>query len=360
MEMVLQRAVKSLLFGGWKEKEMAMTEIKRMAKEDLSRRKSMAQLGVIQPLVKMMGSDVSSESQRLAVQTLIELANGSFTNKALMVESGLLSKIPIKFDTQDESAKHDFALMLLSISSLSTTQFPLNSSRILSPTVSILESSSNTETKLLCLSTLHNLSSVLDNASKMATSGMIDTLLKLSTLEDTSEKALLTLGNISVTLTGKKALESHGMVPGNLIEILGWEEKPKCQELSAYILMVLAHQSFVQREKMAKAGIVPVLLELALLGSPLAQKRALKLLQGFKDERQKRMGPHSGPQVGMVSVGSPLNKREAQEGKKLMKKIVEQSLQKNMDTIMRRANGAGDLLKLKSLVVSSSSKSLPY
>lgn len=76
--MVLQKSVKGLHFGSWEEKGLAAREIKRLAKEDLKRRKSMAQLGVIQPLVDMVESDVV-ERQRLAVQALIELANGSFT-----------------------------------------------------------------------------------------------------------------------------------------------------------------------------------------------------------------------------------------------------------------------------------------
>lgn len=266
----------------------------------------------------------------------------------------------MEVDVLDESAKRELAELLLSISSLANTEFPVTSSRLIPFVVSILESSSNIETKILCLSTLYNLSSVLENAGSMVSSGVIETLLKLSILEDASEKALATLGNLVVTLSGRKALENNPLVPENLIEILAREEKPKCQELSAYILMILAHQSSKQREKMAKAGIVPILLEVALLGSPLAQKRALKLLQWFKDERQRRMGPHSGPQVGRISMGSPVNEKEDDEGKKLMKKIVKQSLYKNMETITRRANGAGDSSSLKALVISSSSKSLPY
>ena len=150
------------------------------------------------------------------------------------------------------------------------------------------------------------------------------------------------------------------MVPESLIEILTWEDKTKGQELSAYILMILAHQSSTQRDKMSKAGIVPVLLEVSLLGSPLAQKRAMKLLQWFKDERQAKMGPHSGPQTGRVAIGSPLHPREAQEGKKMMKNLVKQSLHKNLEMITRRANAASDSSNLKSLVLSTSSKSLPY
>jgi hypothetical protein len=201
---------------------------------------------------------------------------------------------------------------------------------------------------------------VLDNTGALLSNGVVQTLLRLISVKALSEKALATLGHLVVTLMGKKAMENSSLVPESLIEIMTWEDKPKCQELSAYILMILAHRSSAQREKMAKSGIVPALLELALLGSPLAQKRALKLLQWFKDERQTRMGPHSGPQTARIAIGSPVNHSEAQEGKKLMKDLVKQSLHKNMELITRRANAtSGHSSMLKSLVISTSSKSLP-
>lgn len=78
--MVLQKSVKKLHFGSSEEKEVAAKEIKKLAKEDLKRRKLMAELGVIPPLVAMIGgSEVVLRRQRLAVQALVELANGSFT-----------------------------------------------------------------------------------------------------------------------------------------------------------------------------------------------------------------------------------------------------------------------------------------
>ncbi|KAK4399213.1 hypothetical protein Sango_1396800 [Sesamum angolense] len=321
----LRKSVKMLHFGSWEEKEAAAKQIKRLAEEDLKRRKTMAELGVIPPLVAMVGSEVVAR-QRLAVGALIELANGSFTNKALMVEAGVLSRLPENVTVLEETSKQEFARLLLSISALANSKFSLTSARIIPLVLSILESCSSIETKESCLSTLHNLSSVLDNAGSLIATG---------------------------------ALEHNATVPEGFIEIMTWEEKPKCQELSAYVLMILAHQSSLQRQKMAKAGIVQVLLEVALLGSPLAQKRALKILQWFKNERQMRVGAHSGPQVGRILSVSSLSQRDVNEGKKLMKKIVKQSLYKNMETITRRANGAEDSSKLKALVISSSSKSLP-
>lgn len=282
-------------------------------------------------------------------------------NKVLMLEAGILSKLPKNIDIIDESTRSGFAELLLSLSSLANNQFPFAPSEIFPFLRSILESSSSSvETKELCLGTLYNMSTVLDSAGPLVSNGAVQTLLMLSSIKELSEKALATLGHLVVTLMGKKALENSPMVPQSLMETLTWEDKPKCQELSAYILMILAHQSSAQRQKMAKSGIVSVLLEVALLGSPLAQKRALKLLQWFKDERQAKMGPHSGPQTGRITIGSPINQMEAQEGKKMMKNLVKQSLHKNMEMITRRANASEDSSKLKTLGISTSSKSLPY
>eukprot|EP00258_Populus_trichocarpa_P009859 XP_002316829.2 U-box domain-containing protein 7 [Populus trichocarpa] len=357
---VLQRSVKRLHFGGLEEKEMAAIEIERLAREDVKMRKMMAELGVIPALVGMVASELAGR-RRVAIKALIELANGTYTNKALMVEAGIFSKLPVNIDVLEEPTRHEFAELILSLSSLANhTQFPLASSEVLPFLIGILESGSSCETKESCLGTLYNLSAVLDNTGALLSNGVVQTLLRLISVKALSEKALATLGHLVVTLMGKKAMENSSLVPESLIEIMTWEDKPKCQELSAYILMILAHQSSAQREKMAKSGIVPALLELALLGSPLAQKRALKLLQWFKDERQTRMGPHSGPQTARIAIGSPVNHSEAQEGKKLMKDLVKQSLHKNMELITRRANAtSGHSSMLKSLVISTSSKSLP-
>lgn len=276
------------------------------------------------------------------------------------MEAGILSKLPKTIDLVDESTTCELAKLLLSLSSLANTQFPFASLDFLPLLRNILRTDSSFDTKGSCLGALYNLSTMLENAGPLVSSGVVPILLELSLVKDISEKALATLGNLLVTLMGKKAIENSSMVPQSFVEILSWEDKPKCQELSVYILMILAHQSSPQREKMTQAGIVTVLLEVVLMGSPLAQKRAMKLLQWFKDERQTRMGPHSGPQTPRFAMGSPVNQRDGKEGKKLMKSLVKQSLHRNMEIITQRANAAEESSKLKSLIISTSSKSLPY
>lgn len=75
---VLQKSVKKLHFGSWKEKENAAKEIERLSREDGKTRKLMAELGVIPVLVAMVASEVESR-RRAALTALIELANGTYT-----------------------------------------------------------------------------------------------------------------------------------------------------------------------------------------------------------------------------------------------------------------------------------------
>ncbi|KAE8659674.1 hypothetical protein F3Y22_tig00116962pilonHSYRG00860 [Hibiscus syriacus] len=309
----LRKSIMRLHFGSWEEKEMAAKAIEKLAKEDVKARKLMAELGVIQMLVSMLATEVTGRCLA-AIKALIELADGTFTNKALMLEAGILSKLPKDNDVVDYQTRHEFAQLLLPLSSISNAHFSLAKTEVLQFLIGILESASAIETKDTCLGVVCNLSAVLENARPLVSNGIVGTLLKLSSFKELSEKALTALGHLVPTSMGKKAMEDSSMVPGSLIEILTWEDKHKCQELSAYILMILAHQSSTQRDKMSKAGIVPVLLEVSLLGSPLAQKRTMKLLQWFKDERQAKMGPHSGPQTGRAATGSTLHPGRLKKG----------------------------------------------
>lgn len=360
---VLQRTVKSLHFGDGDEKQRAAKEIETLIKESAKVRKLIVDLGVIPALVAMADSDP------FAVRALIQLANHTFLNKTLIVEEGILSKLPNKNNphfTKMDSSSHEFPELLFSLSCLANTQLFLASTEpVVSYLLTVLNNSESIpKTKTFCLATLFSISTILENAETLISNGVVPTLLRFSCIKEFSEKALPTLANLAVTSKGKQALENNSTFPEILIEILTWEEKPKCQELSAYIIMIMAHQSWAQRERLAKSSIiVSALLGLALLGSPLAQKRALKLLQWFKDERQARVGAHSGPQMaGIVEVGSGFSEKEIEKGKRMMRSLVKQSLHKNMEIITRRAN-AGECSSpriRRTLVSTTSSKSLPF
>ncbi|RWV97970.1 hypothetical protein GW17_00039210 [Ensete ventricosum] len=366
----MQKAVKQLHFGEREEiKVAAVAEIKKLVADDPGRKRLLAALGVIPPLVSML--------VELQDYHLIVLAHGSFNhiyfgdlsrtfacsrNKAFIVEAGLLVKLEQLTNTEDLPRNQRLAPLLLSISFLAKTQSPVNPIRMLPFLIEISTATETTdETRLTCLATLYNLSTKLDNIRAIVSSGAVHILLKLTQNRKASEGALATLGNLMLSETGKRAVEEDSMVPEALMESMAWEDEPKCQELAAYLLMVLAHRSRSQRQKMAELGIVPLVLEVALLGSPIAQKRALKILQWFKDEGRSRTGGHSGPQADQFSLpSSSAGKQQTRECRRAVKKMVKQSLDRNMQVITRRAHASEDFSCFKSLAASSSSKSLPY
>ena len=169
-------------------------------------------------------------------------------------------------------------------------------------------------------------------------------------------------------------MSSAPTMPKCLIDVLRSDiTASKCEERAAYILIMLAHHNMNQRQAMMRARVVPVLLEVALLGSPLAQKRSLRILQYLR--QPVTVASISGP----LSTGRIWNKystalafpendsnitHEMKEHKRAVKTMVQQSLDLNMERIIRRANVtciSGESSKrYKSLVNSSSSKSLPY
>ncbi|KAJ0971736.1 hypothetical protein J5N97_019695 [Dioscorea zingiberensis] len=366
----VQSSVKQLHFGGWKEKKAAAEEIKRLAGEGLGTRRLLAELGVITSLVCMLVESHDDQFRCLAVDTLIELADGTFRNKALIAEAGLLDNLPNINKSQDSNLKLKLATLLLSISTLTKTHFSITPQNILPFLTNILitiPSNLDQDLKLKCLATLYNLSTKLETLNLIASSvALVHALISLSLDQQTSKLALATLANLVLCSRGKKTIEDHeSMVPQVFMEIMAWEEKPKCQELVMYILMMLANGSFAQRMKMRELGIVPLLLEVALLGSSsLAQKRALKMMEWFKDERHAKMGVHSGPQDQnrfSISGRSPQKGGGRQEEcRRAVRRMVRQSLDQNLEMITRRGNGAQGCSLIKSLVVTRSSKSLPY
>lgn len=363
----LRHAVKELHFGSLDEKRKAATEIQRLAKENVKTRKSLALLGVVPSLVAMLSSPVPDHCHA-SLQALIELASGNYTNKGLIVEAGVVEKLARLVDTSDSEIQEKIAILLLALSAVDKNKSIIGSSAVLSALVCMLESGTD-QGKLASLAALYNLSTCLDNVDSILAKGAVQPLLKMAESSKTGERALGILGNLVLTKSGRKAMESSANMPKCLIVILGWEKSPRCQELAAYILMLLAHRSLIQRKAMMQEGIVPALLELALLGTTLAQKRAMRLLQWLRDDKQVAMTPVSGPVTSRAweprrEFSSPEKTNEMEENKRAIKIMVKKSLQWNMDHIVKRADVSSTSVdsstRLKSLISSSSSKSLPY
>ncbi|PUZ64685.1 hypothetical protein GQ55_3G162600 [Panicum hallii var. hallii] len=352
----MRAAVRRLSFGAAEEQREAAAEVAALARSDERRKRLLPELGVVPPLVAMLAG-----ARLAAVAALLELARGTHRNKVHIVKAGLLKKLPQLMDDKDLARSQQLALLVLSISSLANTDFPLSASELLPFLVATLSADDvPADTKLPCLAALRNLSTKLEHVRDVVSSGAVHALLSLVLDKTASEAALSILGELAATsAAGKKAMEEDEAAPRALLEAMTWHGSARCQEHATYLVMVLTHGSRALRRQMRQLGVVQALLEVSLLGSPLAQRRAAKVLQWFKEEGQSRIRAHSGPRMEGASCHDGGGGQDAKDCRDTVDKIVKQSLDRNMKSILRRATASVDLTNVKLLVASSSSKSLP-
>ncbi|CAN6341173.1 unnamed protein product [Urochloa humidicola] len=358
--------VRRLSFGAAEEKREAAGEVAALARSDERTKRLLPELGVGPPLVAMLADARAGVGARLAAAgALVELARGTHRNKVHIVKAGLLKKLP---QLMDVARSQQLAQLLLSISSLANTDFPLSTSELLPLLVNTLSADDvPADTKLPCLAALRNLSAKLEHVRDVVSSGAVRALVSLvpDTDRKTSEAALCILGELAASsgAAGRKAVEEEEAAPRAILEAMTWHESARCQEHAAYLAMVLvAHghgSGGAMRRRMRQLGVVQALLEVSLLGSPLAQRRAAKILQWFKEEGQSRIRAQSGPRMEMEGTSCHCDIQEGEDRRDTMGKIVRQSLDRNMKSILRRATASVDLTNVKLLVTSSSSKSLP-
>lgn len=242
-------------------------------------------------------------------------------------------------------------------------------------TLKNLDSKSSSQAKQDALRALYNLSICGSNISFVLETDLIPYLLdKLGDME-ISERILSILGNVVSTVEGRRAISVAPDAFPILVDVLNWIDSPGCQEKASYILMVMAHKTYGYRQAMIDAGIMSSLLELTLLGSTLAQKRASRILEYLRVNKGKQVsgsyGNHLGtavsaPIVGSLSTQGYLEDEDddaMSEEKKAVKQLVQQSLQNNMRRIVKRANLPQDFVPsehFKSLSSTSTSKSVPF
>lgn len=306
-----------------------------------------------------------------------------YRNKAAIVKAGAVHKMLKLIESPNgwpnRAVAEAIVANFLGLSALDLNKPIIGSSGAIPFLVKTLkdpDSNASSQAKQDSLRALYNLSISPLNILPMLETDLVPFLL--STLGDmeVSERILSVLSNVVSTTEGRKAVSEVPDVFPILIDALHWTDSPACQEKVSYILMVMAHKSYGDRQAMAEAGIVSSLLELTLLGSTLAQKRASRILECLRVDKGKQVsesyggglgGTLSAPLCGSSSSSAdpnlPNEDDMMSDEKKAVKHLVQQSLQNNMRRIAKRANLPQDFVPsdhFKSLTSSSTSKSLPF
>ncbi|WOK94036.1 hypothetical protein Cni_G02738 [Canna indica] len=346
----LQRAVRTLQLGGGNEernrRKEAATKVRRLAKNDPEARKTLAMLGVIPPLVAMLDSK-DSNLHLSALYALLNLGIGNALNKAAIVEAGAVDKMLSLIESGcSPSVSEAIVANFLGLSALDSNKAIIGVSGAITFLLSAFLNGSSMA-RQDALRALFNLSIAPSNVARLVNARLIPALLDSLSNMEVSERALAVLANLVVTVEGRRALSQCAKAFSNLIDVLGWCDAVGCQEKAAYVLMMMAHKARPcggERAAMVEAGAVSALLELILLGSPLAQKRASRVLEALTADQGK--GANSAVVSCVATVSAPLSggAAVAEEGdmmseeRRAVRELVQQSLHSNMRRMIRRAN----------------------
>lgn len=274
---------------------------------------------------------------------------------------------------------------LLGLSALDSNKPIIGSSGaipFLVETLKDLDQTFTSQAKQDSLRALYNLSISKTNVFEILETDLIPHLLSRLGDMDLSERILSILSNVVMVAEGRRGISAVPDALPALVDVLNWTDSKGCQENACYILMVMAHKSYGDRQAMIEAGIVSSLLELTLLGSTLAQKRASRMLESLRVDKGKQVSGHFSGGSSTAAISAPLStvlagdyskeeKKSVEEEdemmmsqeKKAVKQLVQQSLQNNMKRMVKRANlplGFVPSDHFKSLTSSSTSKSLPF
>lgn len=299
----------------------------------------------------------------------------------------------VESSDSDSSVAEAIVANFLGLSALDSNKPIIGSSGAIPFLVSTLKnldatktvSESQSQVKQDALRALYNLSICQSNVSVVLETDLVWFLVSAMGDMEVSERSLAILSNLVSTPEGRKAISGVRDAIPILVDVLSWTDSPECQEKASYVLMIMAHRTYGDRLAMIEAGVVSSLLELTLVGTTLAQKRASRILECLRVDKGKQVSRSyaanlnlgvSAPICGGSSSsegggggrgkGSLVEEEDGMvmsEEKKAVKQLVQQSLQNNMIKIVKRANLRQDFVpsaQIASLTSSSTSKSLPF
>ncbi|KAE8658228.1 stromal cell-derived factor 2-like protein-like [Hibiscus syriacus] len=345
----LKRLVKDLQVENEENKRVAASRVRLLTKEDPETRVTLAMLGTIPPLVAMLDFE-DSDSQIAALYALLNLGIGNDPNKAAIVKAGAVHKMLKLIESPNEpsqSVSDAIIANFLGLSALDSNKPIIGSSGAIPFLLKTLKSldKKRSQARHDALRALYNLSISPSNICFILEADLIPFLLNTLGDMEVSERILAILSNVVSTPEGRKGISVAPESFPILVDALNWTDSPGCQEKASYILMVMAHKAYGDRQAMIEAGIVSSLLELTLLAVSAPIYWSSSLTNQYGKE-------YLVVEEGMMS-----------EEKKAVKQLVQQSLQNNMKRIVNRANLPQDFVPsehLKSRTSSSTSKSLPF
>lgn len=303
-------------------------------------------------------------------------------NKAAIVKAGAVHKMLCIAEGASGALTEALVANFLCLSALDANKPVIGASGAAPFLVRAFEAAATEQVRHDALRALLNLSIAAANVPHLLATGLVPSLVAAIGDMSASDRALAALCNVVAACPeGRRAVSRVPDAVPVLVDVLNWSDEAGCQEKAAYVLMVLAHRSYSDRAAMAEAGAASALLELTLVGTALAQKRASRILEILRADKGKQLADDASGGV-VATVSAPQERGRGRAGreedddtegeldlmsneKRAVRQLVQQSLQSNMRRIVRRARLPRELApasaeNLKALTGSSTSKSLPF
>lgn len=291
----------------------AAEEIRFLTKDNADARIKLASLGSIPALVGHLSAAMNAGDESAQVTACFALSNMAVhnnRNREDLVNAGVIPMLLNLLGSDATLAVREAAiLVLLTVSCVEEDKLRIGLSGAVPYLVDHIESGSAQGVKD-AVSTLFNLSAFPEN--QLCLVNAISKLIFLLNLGDSelTGKCLTILYSLSSIEEGRsRMMEADGCI-SSLVEILDSGTLREKEQVAA-ILLVVSTNNAHHTQLVLQEGIIPSLVMLSVNGSARGKDKAQKLLQHFREQRQKESAWHSAPQVICTSKPS---EGEAQKG----------------------------------------------
>eukprot|EP00250_Pteridium_aquilinum_P001304 c11516_g1_i1 orf=300-2657(+) len=269
----------------------AAEEIRRLTKDNADARLYIGEAGLIPALVGFLGAAIKAEdgrAQETSCFALLNVAINNNRNKAEIVGAGAVPLLVRILGSDVSLAVREAAIaVFLTASCLDENKPAIGSSGAVPFLANHLDTGSPQGVKD-ALTTLFNLSIFAGNHIFLLQDGAIPKIFCLLSLGDADlvEKCVTILHNMTSLEEAQKAIADADGGLSTLAEILD-SGSQKEKELIVGIFLVICINNHDYTQLVLREGVIPSLVMLSVNGSARGKDKAQKLLQHFREERQK-------------------------------------------------------------------------
>ncbi|KAH7431414.1 hypothetical protein KP509_08G047000 [Ceratopteris richardii] len=302
----------------------AVEDIRRLCRDNSDTRIYIGDAGLIPALVHFLNVAFrfdDDDAMEISCLALLNVAINNCRNKAEIVNVGAVSLLLKILGSEAPLSVREAAIaVFLTVSCLDENKPTLGSSGVIPHLISHLDSGTARGVKD-ALTTLFNLSIFPGNHACLLKEGMIQKINKLLTLGDLelTEKCITILHNLMLLEETHRVIAETDGCLSVLADVFD-TGTPKEKDLIVGIFLTLSKAGADYTRLMLNEGVIPSLVMLSVNGTMRGREKAQKLLQHFREQRQKDTVLHDVVEVLCSSKSSKAEDLLGKSAKALLRK----------------------------------------